>query len=55
MTDGYAPQSIKATEETSSVHAELEELIDRFKKTHIGMIMGDVYVILQYRQMRRKS
>ena len=48
IIDGYAPQSIKATEEKDRPYAELEELIDKFNRTHIVIIMGDFNVRLQY-------
>ena len=55
MIDGYAPQSNKATEETYSFYTELEELVGRFKRTHIVIMLGYFNARLQYRPGNEKE
>ena len=55
IIDGYAPQSNKPTEEKEKFYEELEHLINKFKSTHIIIIMGDFNSRLHYRLEHEKA
>ena len=54
MTDMHHRVS-KPQKKNIVFYAELEELIDRFKKTHIVMSLGGLNVRLQYRLESEKE
>ena len=49
ILNGYAPQSLKSLEEKEAFYHQLEQLILKFKTTHIVMCMGDFDARLHYR------